>query len=57
MVCAICPATHDGEEDVGERIQERSEYAYPNQTLRIKIRDGRDWTTPTLSYCEISESG
>lgn len=57
VVCAICPANHDGEEDVGERIQERSEYAYPNENLRIKIRDGRDWTTPTLSYCEISEPG
>lgn len=30
VVCTICPVNHDGEEDVGEIIHERSEYAYPN---------------------------
>ena len=50
---AIYLANHDGEEDVGEKIQKRSEYAYANEILRMETRDGRDWTAPKLSYCNI----
>lgn len=41
------------EEDVGEKIHERSEYAYPNGILRMETRDGRDWAASKLSYCNI----